>query len=72
LLSLRRPTTSSDHTSSNSSPRTSNSLFLIVSPRLLARSSLPPSDHQLSIERLCGVLGLGWNHMGLHCIRVVF
>ena len=65
LLSLRRATTSSDHTSSNSLPRDSNSLFLTVSPRLLARSSLPLSDHQLSIERLCeGVLGLGWIHMG--------
>ena len=51
LLNSRRPTTSSALTSSNSSPRTSNSLFLTASPRQLARSSSLASDHQLSTEQ---------------------
>ena len=52
LLSSRRPMTLSAPTSSNSSPRTSNSLFLTAYPRPQARRSSPESDLQLSTRRM--------------------
>merc|ERR1712093_26144 len=75
--SSRRPMMSSAHTSSNSSPRTSNSPFLTACPRLLARRSFPEADHRLSTEWV----GWGWlgdklfglgRNLVLHCIKGCF
>lgn len=67
-LRLRRLTTSVAHTSSSSSPRTSSSLFLTVSPRARPRRSLPPRGHRLSTRcLLCGdEKGWGWSGGGSH------
>merc|ERR1711977_490052 len=75
--SSRRPMMSSAHTSSNSSPRTSNSPFRTECPRLLARRSFPEADHRLSTEWVgwCWLgdklFGLGRN-LVLHCIKGCF
>merc|ERR1711964_91017 len=75
--SSRRPMMSSAHTSSNSSPRTSNPPFLTACPRLLARRSFPEADHRLSTEWV----GWGWlgdklfglgRNLVLHCIKGCF
>ena len=71
LLNSRRPTTSSAPISSNSSPRTSNSLFLTASPRQLAPSSSLASDHQPSTEqsgdRVWKWVGINWCCMHKGC-----
>jgi ribosomal protein L20A (L18A) len=66
----RRPTTSSAHTSSNSLPRTSNSLFLTAFPSLPVPSSSPKNDHRPSTKCLGDRVGLGWNQR-MHCTRIV-
>ena len=68
LLSSRRPTMSSAHTSSNSSPRTSSSLFLTVSPRQTVPRSSLASAHQLSTKRVLAMWGfrMVWGGSALH------
>src|SRR3984957_9081024 len=66
----RRPTTSSAHTSSNSFPRTSSSLYLTACLRYLAPSSSPKSDHRPSTKCFGDRVGVGRNQR-MHCTRIV-
>jgi hypothetical protein len=68
----RRLKTSSALTSSNSSPKTSNFLFLTAFPRHPAPRSLLESDHRLSTDRSGGrVLVWEWNSGLRYCIKVL-
>jgi large subunit ribosomal protein L18Ae len=66
LSNSRSPKTLSAPTSSNSSPRTSNSLFLTAYQNPLAARSLLASDHQPSTKQLeRGSVANGWISMVL-------